>query len=178
MPFKTTQPVNAHISTVSAYAREGEHATQLRHQKRPRSKLPDSSDSYPMPTYMSPQPPKDVPPYRVPPNLQRDIDQGKFNTDQRFPGNRFLEVSHPAKVTILGTNDHMAILQLKAMRPSMRAHSIKHKLISDPEHRTDLTGAITVVGTCLDMCPEYERHEREFQKDVDDWEKVCIPGHG
>lgn len=60
------------------------------------------------------------------------------------------------------------------MRPSMRTYSIKHKLISDPEHRTDLTGAITVVGTCLDMCPEYERHEREFQKDVDDWEKVCI----
>ena len=54
----------------------------------------------------------------------------------------------------------------------MRAHSIKHKLISDPEHRTDLTGAITVVGTCMDMCPEFERHEREFQKDVDDWEKV------
>ena len=23
----------------------------------------------------------------------------------------------------------------------------------------------------MDMCPEYERHEREFQKDVDDWEK-------
>ena len=74
-------------------------------------------------------------------------------------------------------NAHSTILQLKAMRPSMRAHSIKHKLISDPEHRTDLTGAITVVGTCLDMCPEYERHEREFQKDVDDWEKVCTPGH-
>lgn len=70
-----------------------------------------------------------------------------------------------------------AILQLKAMRPSMRAYSIKHKLISDPEHRTDLTGAITVVGTCRDMCPEYERHEREFQKDVDDWEKVCTSGH-
>jgi hypothetical protein len=63
-------------------------------------------------------------------------------------------------------------MQLKALRPSMRAHSIKHKLISDPEHRTDLTGAITVVGTCMDMCPQYERHEREFQKDVDDWEKV------
>jgi hypothetical protein len=37
-----------------------------------------------------------------------------------------------------------------------------------------LTGAITVVGTCMDMCPEFERHEREFQKDVDEWEKVCV----
>jgi len=66
----------------------------------------------------------------------------------------------------------LILFQLKALRPSMRAYSIKHKLISDPEHRTDLTGAITVVGTCMDMCPEFERHEREFQKDVDDWEKV------
>jgi len=54
----------------------------------------------------------------------------------------------------------------------MRAHSIERKLISDPEHRTELTGAITVIGTCMEMCPEFERHEREFQKDVDDWEKV------
>jgi hypothetical protein len=26
------------------------------------------------------------------PNIQREIDQGKHNADQRFPGNRFLEV--------------------------------------------------------------------------------------
>ena len=103
------------------------------------------------------------------------IFSARFNNDQRFPGNHFLEVSHLAEVNTLGANEHMTFLQLKAMRPSMRAHSIKNKLISDPEHRTDLSGAITVVGTCLDMCPEYERHEREFQKDVDDWERVCIP---
>ncbi|KAF8509854.1 SAC3/GANP/Nin1/mts3/eIF-3 p25 family-domain-containing protein, partial [Hysterangium stoloniferum] len=27
-------------------------------------------------------------------------------------------------------------------------------------------------GTCMDMCPEFERHEREYQKDVDEWEKI------
>ncbi|GJJ14158.1 hypothetical protein Clacol_008418 [Clathrus columnatus] len=92
--------------------------------------------------------------YRVPRTFQKEIEQGKYTEDGSLPGNRFLE--------------------LKALRPSQRAHAILNKLIADPENRTDLTGAITVVGTCLDMCPEFERHEREFQKDVDEWEK--IPG--
>ncbi|KAF8577501.1 hypothetical protein K439DRAFT_1418180 [Ramaria rubella] len=138
--------------SVPASTREGGHVsmTRIRARQLPPWKTQESLALKPP----LPRAPRDAPPYQVPPSIQRDIEQGKYASDERFPGNRFLE--------------------LKAMRPSMRTHSIKHKLISDPEHRTDLTGAITVVGTCMDMCPEYERHEREFQKDVDDWEK--IPG--
>ncbi|RKO86318.1 SAC3/GANP/Nin1/mts3/eIF-3 p25 family-domain-containing protein [Blyttiomyces helicus] len=42
----------------------------------------------------------------------------------------------------------------------------------DPSKRYNLADAITVVGTCEDMCPEYERHEREYANDLMDFEKV------
>ena len=32
-----------------------------------------------------------------------------------------------------------------------------------------------LIGTCPDMCPEYERHEREAHFDVSPFEAVCPP---
>lgn len=34
-------------------------------------------------------------------------------------------------------------------------------------HPRALTEAVTIVGTCMDMCPEFEREEREYQNNVD-----------
>lgn len=35
--------------------------------------------------------------------------------------------------------------------------------------------SIDFVGTCYDMCPEYERHEREAHFDVSPFEMVQFP---
>lgn len=45
--------------------------------------------------------------------------------------------------------------------------------MADPEQPTSLNQAITPVGTCQDMCPEFESIERIVQKMADKCEKVC-----
>ena len=42
----------------------------------------------------------------------------------------------------------------------------------DPEKKYRLDEAFDIVGTCQDMCPEFERHEREAQKSLQEFEKV------
>jgi hypothetical protein len=44
--------------------------------------------------------------------------------------------------------------------------------MADPNQPTYLNQAITPVGTCTSMCPEFERFERIVQKMVDKSEKV------
>ena len=62
--------------------------------------------------------------------------------------------------------------QLKQNREQERKDAIKNGFLSDPEKPTSLAHAITPVGTCQDMCPEYERVERIVQLMVDGSEKV------
>lgn len=52
--------------------------------------------------------------------------------------------------------------------------AIKKGLMADPNQPTFLHQAITPVGTCTSMCPEFERVERIVQKMVDKSEKVQI----
>lgn len=47
--------------------------------------------------------------------------------------------------------------------------------MADPNQPMSLNKAITPVGTCTSMCPEFERVERIVQKMVDKSEKVCNP---
>lgn len=44
--------------------------------------------------------------------------------------------------------------------------------MADPNQPMSLNKAITPVGTCTSMCPEFERVERIVQKMVDKSEKV------
>lgn len=44
--------------------------------------------------------------------------------------------------------------------------------MADPNQPTSLNQAITPVGTCTSMCPDFERVERIVQKMVDKSEKV------
>ncbi|KAI9096495.1 SAC3/GANP/Nin1/mts3/eIF-3 p25 family-domain-containing protein [Phlyctochytrium arcticum] len=46
--------------------------------------------------------------------------------------------------------------------------------MDDPDKQYRLEDARDFVGECQEMCPEYERHEREYQKGLMDFEK--IPG--
>ncbi|KAJ1969304.1 actin cytoskeleton and mitosis protein [Dispira parvispora] len=65
-------------------------------------------------------------------------------------------------------------LELKDSREREREACIRQGLIPDPLKRQDLASAITLVGTCQDMCPLFEREEREYKNNVEKFE--YIPG--
>ena len=57
-------------------------------------------------------------------------------------------------------------------RERERAEAIRHGQIADPDKPRSLAEAVTPVGTCQDLCAEYERVQRVVQKDVWDEELV------
>ena len=61
---------------------------------------------------------------------------------------------------------------MKDQRESKRLNYIKEGKMSDPNVQVSLSDAIQFVGECEDMCPEFERHEREYQKGLAEFEKV------
>ena len=63
-------------------------------------------------------------------------------------------------------------MKLKLDRVKKREYAIKQGQMADPNQPTLLNKAITLVGTCTTMCPEFERVERIVQKMVDRAEKV------
>ena len=63
-------------------------------------------------------------------------------------------------------------LQLKKNREKERKDAIRTGFLANPDKPTSLANAITPVGTCPDMCPEFERVERIVQQMVDGCEKV------
>lgn len=44
--------------------------------------------------------------------------------------------------------------------------------MADPDKPTTLAEAITLIGTCQDMCAEFERVERVVQKDI--WKEEVV----
>ncbi|KAL4940741.1 SAC3/GANP/Nin1/mts3/eIF-3 p25 family-domain-containing protein [Aspergillus oleicola] len=65
--------------------------------------------------------------------------------------------------------------QLKIDRAKQREQAIKAGQMADPNQPMSLNKAITPVGTCTSMCPEFERVERIVQKMVDKSEKHLHP---
>ncbi|KAL4784623.1 SAC3/GANP/Nin1/mts3/eIF-3 p25 family-domain-containing protein [Aspergillus varians] len=65
--------------------------------------------------------------------------------------------------------------QLKIDRAKQREQAIKAGQMADPNQPMSLNKAITPVGTCTSMCPEFERVERLVQKMVDKSEKYLHP---
>ncbi|PCG92555.1 SAC3/GANP/Nin1/mts3/eIF-3 p25 [Penicillium occitanis (nom. inval.)] len=65
--------------------------------------------------------------------------------------------------------------KLKLDRIKKRENAIKQGQMADPNQPTLLNKAITPVGTCTTMCPEFERVERIVQKMVDRAEKSLDP---
>lgn len=64
------------------------------------------------------------------------------------------------------------VWQLKPLRELQRVADIKNGFIPDPLKPMRLDEATDFVGTCEEMCPEWEREEREYQKSVEIWERV------
>ncbi|ORX54691.1 hypothetical protein BCR36DRAFT_321909 [Piromyces finnis] len=56
---------------------------------------------------------------------------------------------------------------MKKKREYLRKEYISKGLIDDPKKPRKLEDAIPFVGDCQDMCPEFERYEREYQKNLD-----------
>lgn len=55
---------------------------------------------------------------------------------------------------------------LKQRRLVETQQSIKNGTMADPDVKRHISEAITLIGTCQDMCPEYERVTRMVQNDV------------
>nr|POE76230.1 sac3 family protein 1 [Quercus suber] len=54
---------------------------------------------------------------------------------------------------------------LTKAREVEREQAIAKGILAHPDKRRTLAEAVTPVGTCMDMCPEYERAERVVQRD-------------
>ena len=63
---------------------------------------------------------------------------------------------------------------MKTQRPALREQYIRQGLLTDAEARSSLKEAINFRGTCQDMCPEYERYQREYERTLDKLE--LLPG--
>lgn len=67
--------------------------------------------------------------------------------------------------------------RLRAQREVERSNAIRDGLIDDPSKPKELDYALKFIGTCMDMCPEFEREQREFQKNLERWETNPDTGH-
>ncbi|EJF59439.1 hypothetical protein DICSQDRAFT_156285 [Dichomitus squalens LYAD-421 SS1] len=64
--------------------------------------------------------------------------------------------------------------ELVRQREIERKKAIVEGKMDDPNVPKRLEDAITMVGTCMDMCPRFERYRRERENNLDKWE--TIPG--
>ncbi|GAA5937683.1 Sac3p [Sporobolomyces koalae] len=83
--------------------------------------------------------------------LGEDSDARRKRFESTLPNNRYLE--------------------LKPLREEQRLEAIEQGLIPDPSKPMRLDQATDFEGTCDEMCPEWEREEREYQNNVDPLER-------
>jgi len=63
--------------------------------------------------------------------------------------------------------------KLVKARAAERKRAIAEGKMDDPLVPKRLEDAITIVGTCMDMCPRFERYRRERENNLFEWETVC-----
>ncbi|KIY72373.1 hypothetical protein CYLTODRAFT_417957 [Cylindrobasidium torrendii FP15055 ss-10] len=94
-------------------------------------------------------------------------DSDAFNVDADVPGMDFMALETKA--------ERDAYYQkLKAEHAAEFKYAVEHGLLDAPGVQKSLKDAITVVGTCEQMCPLLQSVEREQQARLSVWEK--IPG--
>ncbi|KAG1824658.1 SAC3/GANP/Nin1/mts3/eIF-3 p25 family-domain-containing protein [Suillus subaureus] len=64
--------------------------------------------------------------------------------------------------------------ELVKVREVERKTAIAEGKMDDPNVAKRLEDAITMVGTCMDMCPRFERYRRERENNLTEWE--IVPG--
>ena len=75
---------------------------------------------------------------------------------------------------VVWSRRHACSQQLVKAREEERERAIREGKMDDPTKPKRLDEAITMVGTCQDMCPEFERYRRERQNNLDRWEMVRV----
>ncbi|SCV73905.1 BQ2448_6335 [Microbotryum intermedium] len=105
----------------------------------------------PQPSSIAPPPPRDPTQISTLEVLGEDSDARKQRFESSLANNRYLE--------------------LKPLREAQRLRDIKNGLIPDPLKPMRLDQATDFLGTCEDMCPAWEREEREYQNNVDALER-------
>ncbi|KAI8898431.1 SAC3/GANP/Nin1/mts3/eIF-3 p25 family-domain-containing protein [Globomyces pollinis-pini] len=63
-------------------------------------------------------------------------------------------------------------LEMQKERPILEAKYIAAKKMADPTVTYTLENAITFIAECQDMCPEFEREDREFSNTLDPFEML------
>ena len=63
-------------------------------------------------------------------------------------------------------------MKLLKAREVERKKAIAEGKMDDPAVPKRLEDAITIVGTCPDMCPRFERYRRERENNLFEWETV------
>lgn len=61
---------------------------------------------------------------------------------------------------------------MRKQRAILMRRYIKENKMDDPDKKYRIEDARSIVGECNDMCPEYERYEREYQNGLMEFEKV------
>lgn len=64
--------------------------------------------------------------------------------------------------------------ELVKQREVERKRAIAEGKMDDPLVPKRLDEAITMLGTCMDMCPRFERYRRERENNLDKWEVVRV----
>ncbi|KAF8128981.1 hypothetical protein EV363DRAFT_1400231 [Boletus edulis] len=62
--------------------------------------------------------------------------------------------------------------ELVKARETERKKAIAEGKMDDPHQPKRLEDAITMVGTCMDMCPRFERYRRERENNLFEWETI------
>ncbi|PWN29425.1 hypothetical protein BDZ90DRAFT_230299 [Jaminaea rosea] len=86
-------------------------------------------------------------------------DEGSSSTDEEERRKRFAT-----------TPKNNRFLEMKKQRPALREKYIQQGILPDPLKPQQLSDAANFRGSCMDMCPEFEREEREFQGEGDELE--------
>ncbi|KXS99051.1 hypothetical protein AC578_6961 [Pseudocercospora eumusae] len=85
----------------------------------------------------------------------------------------------PGAVTFVGPLTKKNLEQrrtaLREAREKEKKNAIRTGLMNDPDKSIKLSEAITMVATCQDMCPQFERVDRAYKHDIADMEKNPDP---
>lgn len=66
---------------------------------------------------------------------------------------------------------------MKAEREQLTAMYILQKKMGDPNAKYNLGEEPQFIAECPDMCPEFERHEREYQNGLIKYEMITNTSH-
>ncbi|KAI0660057.1 SAC3/GANP/Nin1/mts3/eIF-3 p25 family-domain-containing protein [Cubamyces menziesii] len=103
-------------------------------------------------------------------------DGASATEDEHASGDSVHEEDHDEDEPVLETPEEREKFyqELVKQREAERKRAIAEGKMDDPLVPKRLNEAITMVGTCMDMCPRFERYRRERENNLDKWE--VIPG--